>query len=139
MDDLSDYINGESPRHFIGKVCEEIQFQEFWRKGGCVESPNVAYLKFGGEWCRLYFDWSNIFWRPAQAAPTAYDAPELDSSYPVVDVAGTHGLRGRLLLAINMGLTPKGVQVALVFSGSISLIIVNEADVAKYTVSGQPA
>src|SRR4029077_6268974 len=84
-------INGEPPQ-LDGQRCDAILCQEYWHGGRLVEPANVAFLCFEGRWYRLYFDFGIVCWRDTEGGPEPYEAPEIDSDYPVVDVAKQRGL-----------------------------------------------
>jgi hypothetical protein len=125
-------INGEPPR-LDGKRCDAIRCQEYWHGGRLVEPVNVAFLCFEGRWHRLYFDFGVVFWRDADGGPKPYRAPEIDSDYPVIDVAEERGLRGVRLLGYRMEpLGVCGAKVTFEFANGARLAFRSVEDVTTY-------
>lgn len=127
-------INGDAPQ-LAGLLCDAILCVEYQHAGQLVEPANVVYLCFGGTWHRLYFDYGIIFWRPGECGPESYEAPELDSSYPVVDVAAERGLLGQRLSRYEMEPIKGGSRVCFVFEGGKSLAFSSVDDVTSYQAS----
>jgi hypothetical protein len=127
-------LNGDIPMHFIGHSCESLLCQEYWYEGAIVEASNVAFLKFNGEWQRLYFDWGIVFWRNETKAPESFDAEELSAQFPVSDVGLKYGLLGKRLSAINLRSVKGGSEVALSFECGTSIVFRNTNDVTTFFV-----
>jgi hypothetical protein len=124
-------VNGNAPQ-LAGLRCDAILAVEFWHAGQLVESANIAHLCFGGIWHRLYFDYGVIFWRPGEHRPESYEAPELGSSYPVVDVAAARGLLGVRLACYKMSPIAGGARVIFSFEGGQRLAFSSVDDVTSY-------
>lgn len=100
--------------------------------GQLVEASNVAYFCFDGAWHRLYFDYGIVFWRTDESEPQSYDAPEIDSSYRVVDVATPRGLLGTRLANYEMEPIEGGSRVAFSFENGHRLKFCSVNDITSY-------
>ncbi len=125
-------ISGVQPA-LEGLGCEALVAQQYWRDGLLDEQVNVAHLKFGGEWHRLYFDHGIVYWRRSEHAPEPFDAPELHADYPLLDIAAAESLLGRTLLAIETSAHAHGSQVVLAFSGAKSITFDCTGDRTSYS------
>ena len=122
-DDVS--ARGEQP-HGLGCVFE--------RHGDrLVEPASVVFLCFEERWYRLYFDGCIIYWRTATGEPEPFEAPELDSAYPVVDVAQERNLRGKRLVAYRMEPLGDGVKVTFAFENGSRLAFRDDGSRTTYT------
>jgi hypothetical protein len=130
MEPLS--VNGEPPR-LAGQRCDAILCQQYWHGGRLVEPANVVFLCFEGRWHRLYFDYGIVFWRIAEGEPQPFQAPEIDSAYPIVDVAEERGLRGARLLSYQMGPLSGGAQVTFAFENGARLAFRSVDDLTTYS------
>jgi hypothetical protein len=125
-------INGEPPQ-LEGLRCDAILCQEYWHGGVLVEPVNVTFLCFEGRWHRLYFDFGIVFWRDAEGGPEPFEAPEIDSDYPVVDVAAERGLRGVRLRGYRMEPWGAcGARVTFEFESGARLAFRSVEDVTTY-------
>ena len=120
MDPLE--VNGEQPR-IEGQHCEELLALEFWHAGELQESANQLYLKFAGQWHRLYFDYGIVFWRSNQEAPVDYYAEEIQSEFKLRDIGSCHSVRGTTLEEIRTAAVPGGSRVELRFQGGKSVAV----------------
>jgi len=127
-------VNGDAPQ-LAGLRCDAILCVEYWHGGQLVEPANTVYLCFGGVWHRLYFDYGIIFWRPDERGPGSYEAPELDSSYPVVDVAAERNLLGLRLSRYEMVPIDGGSRVTFAFEGGHRLAFSSIDDVTSYSAA----
>jgi hypothetical protein len=126
MEPLS--VNGEPPQ-LAGLRCDAILCVEYWHAGRLVEPCNVTYLCFEGAWHRLYFDYGIIFWRRDEGGPQPFDAPEMESTYPVVDLASKRGLAGACLSGYRMEPIERGSCVTFVFENGHRLAFSSVDDV----------
>jgi hypothetical protein len=55
-------VNG-TPPEMVGRVCEGFICEGYTCEGEAVASANVTFLKFGGVWFRLYFEFRLVFCR----------------------------------------------------------------------------
>jgi hypothetical protein len=125
-------INGEPPQ-LDGLRCDAILCQEHWHGGALVEPANVTFLCFEGRWHRLYFDFGIVFWRDTEGGPEPFEASEIDSNYPVVDVATERGLRGVKLRGYRMEPWGDcGAMVAFEFESGARLAFRSVEDVTPY-------
>ena len=125
-------INGEPPQ-LNGLRCDALLCRECWHGGHLVEPANVAFLCFDGRWHRLYFDLGVVFWRDAEGGPEPFEAPEVDSIYPVVDVAKARGLLGVKLLGYRMEPWGAcGAKVTFDFESGARLTFRSVEDVTTY-------
>jgi hypothetical protein len=125
-------VNGDPP-HLAGQRCNAVLCQQYWHRGELVEAANVVFLCFEGRWHRLYFDYAIVFWRTAESGPEPFQAPELESDYPVVDLAEERGLRGVRLLHYRMEpLGVSGAQVTFAFENGARLAFRCIDDVTSY-------
>ncbi|QDV32264.1 hypothetical protein [Tautonia plasticadhaerens] len=124
-------VNGDAPR-LTGLRCDAILCVEYRHAGRLVEPASTAHLCFDGGWHRLYFDFGIVFWRPEERGPQSFDAPELDSSYPVVDVAALRGLLGVRLSHYEMAPIEGGARVTLAFENGHHLTFSSVDDITSY-------
>jgi hypothetical protein len=125
-------VNGDPPA-LVGLPCEELLVSEYWHKGELVEPANVIYLRFGGRWHRLYFDWAIVFWRPHDVAPEAVPQGEDDFAYPLVDVGRRFGVRGVLLDGLMAAPIYGGSEVRFEFRNGMVLVFSSVADTTTYS------
>lgn len=124
-------VNGDAPQ-LAGLRCDGLRCIEYRHAGRLVDPANVVHLCFGGTWHRLYFDSGIIFWRPTDFGPESFEAPELDASYTVIDVAAARGLIGLLLSGYEMAPIEGGARVTFSFNGGQHLTFSNIGDVTSY-------
>ncbi|MCB9171988.1 MAG: hypothetical protein H6637_03610 [Ardenticatenales bacterium] len=89
-------LNGEPP-DLSGKICQGLYREEYWFEGDLIEPATILYLKFDGQWHRLYFDFGIIFWRLEDELPESFDVPEEGWSFKMIDVNRTIPVVGRCL------------------------------------------
>ena len=128
MNELS--INGEWPS-LENSVIEELIAQEFWSEGKCEDQVNVLYVKVSGNWVRLYFDYSIIFWRSGDNG--VHDEGADRSMYPLIDLGAQLGVVGNKITSCVGSLIDGGAQVKFKFSGGQSLTVqsINDATLIK--------
>lgn len=124
-------VNGDAPQ-LSGLRCDAILCVEYRHAGHLVEPASTTYLCFDGTWHRLSFDYGMIFWRRDEHAPESYEAPELDSAYPVVDVAAERGLLGLRLARYEMEPIDGGASVVFLFESGHRLAFSSVEDVTSY-------
>jgi hypothetical protein len=125
-------VNGEPPG-LDGQRCDAILCQQYWHCGRLVEPANVVSLCFEGRWHRLYFDYGIVFWRAGSGGPQPFQAAEIDSDYPVVDLAEERGLQGVRLLDYRMEpLDTCGAQVTFAFENGARLTFRCIEDLTTY-------
>lgn len=124
-------VNGEQPR-LEGLVCDEIQAVQFWHAGQLEEPVNVAHLKFGGTWFRLYFDHGIVFWRRGDGPQGDFDAPEVRAAFRLDDIGRRHDLIGLTLASVDPQPTRRGSRVVLTFHGGRVLTFFDEDDRTDY-------
>ena len=126
MSELS--INGEWPE-LENEEVEGLVAQEFWCDGECEDQANILYLRASGEWFRLYFDYSIIFWRPGD---NGFQNEDVDRSmYPLVDLGRDLGVVGSKILSCVGSLISGGAQVEFKFSNGQSLTVQSINDVTS--------
>ncbi len=126
-------INGEPPA-IARAVLEELRCQQYWYRGELAEEANVTFLQCNGVWHRLYFDCGIIFWREDVEAPTSFEAPEIEASYPIVDIGRQLLLTGQVLERYEMTTIPGGSQVEFLFANGRRFIVRNVDD--RTTLAG---
>jgi hypothetical protein len=120
-------VSGDPPQ-LAGQRCDAILCQQFWHGGRLVDPAHVTFLCFEGRWHRLYFDGGVVYWRTAEGEPEPFEAPELDSAYPVTDVAQEKNLRGVRLVAYRTEPLASGVQITFAFEGGSRLAFRDDGD-----------
>lgn len=55
------YINGEEPQ-LVGALCTGFVLLHFYKGHQITDKVNVAHLRLGEHWYRLYFECATIFW-----------------------------------------------------------------------------
>lgn len=136
MDPLE--INGDPPR-LAGLRCDAILCVEFWHAGSLVTPAAAVYLCFEGRWQQLSFDCGIIFWRAEQGAPQPFSAPEIEASYPVVDVGAQRQLIGVRLSEYQAEAIEGGARVTFTFDGGQRLTFSNIDDTTTYDVASLPS
>ena len=127
-------VNGNTPLQFIGYNCEALFCQEYWFEGTIVDTASVTFLKFGGKWCRLYFDYGIVFWRDETNAPESYYAEETHSQHLVSNLGLKYELLGKHLSAIELRPVLGGSEVTLSFECGALITFRNINDVTTFSV-----
>jgi hypothetical protein len=127
-------VNGNTPLQFIGYNCEALFCQEYWFEGTIVDTANVTFLKFGGKWCRLYFDYGIVFWRNEINAPKSFQDEKLRSQYLVSNIGLKYELLGKCLSAIELRPVIGGSEVTLSFECGALIAFQNINDVTTISV-----
>jgi hypothetical protein len=131
LDPLS--VNGEPPA-VVGLPCDEVLVSEYWHDGERVEPANVVYLRFGGRWHRLYFDYGIVFWRPQESAPEAVPPGGEGYAYPLVDLGRQAGVCGVVLDRLEAAPIAGGSEVRFAFRNGADLVFRSIADITTYHV-----
>jgi hypothetical protein len=121
-----------NPPELAGRRCEEILCQEYWHEGKLLEPVNAVFLKFGETWHRLCFDFGIVFWRSGNERPKGFSAPEFMANYPIVDLAGKHQVKGKILDCYVSSAIPEGSQVSFRFCSGEVLTFRNIGDLTDY-------
>lgn len=126
-------VNGDPPI-LSRKTCEGFVCEGYTFEGEPVASANVTYLKFAGEWYRLYFEHRMIFWRSYSHDPKPWEVSEEGWVCPHTDLAALAGFLGKRLTDYAMTDTPNGCKVRFLFENGAVVDIVEEDDIASYVV-----
>jgi hypothetical protein len=103
-------------------------------EGEPVASATVTYLKFGGIWHRLCFEFREIFWRQAAEEPAPWEVAEESWVYPHTDVGEIAGIVGRTLLEYEMIPTLGGSKVIFKFASGKNVVIEDKSDTTSYAI-----
>src|SRR5687767_9700820 len=92
------YLNGEEPP-LVGQRCTGFVLQHIYEGRQITDQVNVAYFHFSGQWYRLYFECSTIFWRTSEA-PEAAENSNLTSGLLLNDLSGMESVVGQTVQAV---------------------------------------
>ena len=109
------HINGEEPQ-LVGARCTGFVLQHCFENDRITDQVNVAHLRFGDQWYRLYFECGNIFWRASSAPERAQNA---DLAYGLLlnDLTCIEGIVGHTVEEVNYEASESGdVAVRVRFS-----------------------
>lgn len=120
-------VNGTPPK-IVGRACEGFICQAYTCNGEPVASAHATYLKFGGAWFRIYFEFRVVFWRPFEGEQKPWEA------YPHTDVGALAGVVGQPLASYEMLPTVQGSKVMFRFENGRCVEIEDKDDVASYAV-----
>ncbi|WP_434150214.1 hypothetical protein ACR2R6_01600 [Methylocaldum gracile subsp. desertum] len=126
-------VNG-TPPEMVGRACEGFICEGYTCEGESVSSANVTYLKFGGEWFRLYFEFRLVFWRSFEGEPKPWEVEAESWAYPHTDVGALAGIVGQPLASYEMLPTLEGSKVVFRFGNGRRVEIEDKHDVASYAV-----
>lgn len=125
-------VNGREPA-ILGEVCERMIAIEYSHAGKVIEPANVVFLRFSGQWHRLYFDYATVFWREDSDGPQGFTAEELDASFRTVDLGQAFGVQGLVLREIVYVPLANGAAIHLHFEDSKLVRFECENDVTRYS------
>jgi hypothetical protein len=126
-------VNG-TPPEAVGRVCEGFICEAYTFEDKLVASANVTYLKFGGVWFRLYFEFRLVFWRPFTGEPKPWEVKEESWAYTHTDVGALAGVLGQPLVSYAMLPTLQGSKVVFRFGNGRCVEIEDKDDAASYAV-----
>jgi hypothetical protein len=132
------HLNGDEPP-VVGHTCTGLVLQHFYENGQITNQVNVAYLKFGAAWCRLYFECGTVFWRQGDEPGQPQNA-SLSHGLLLNDLQDMNTIVGQRLEHISYsGTEPGDLVVRLSFSNGHTVQFVYSAatDTAQFEV--QPA
>jgi hypothetical protein len=131
---LADHINGTAPT-LAGRVCQAFVCQQFLADGRVEDEANVTFLRFDGEWFRLYFEPGLIFWRSGVPEPHPWDVPEEQWVYPHVDLGKAADVIGQTLTRYDMWPTNHSARVSFEFANGRRILIEHKNDRGHYVVA----
>lgn len=109
-------INGKEPT-IVGERCIGFALVQFYEGREIVDQVNVAYLRFGELWHRLYFETGTIFWRPS-SEPDAGQNTELTWGAVLNDLSAAPGIVGHVVESYSYSASVSGdVEVKFAFAG----------------------
>jgi hypothetical protein len=109
-------FNGTPPA-LIGQVCTGFAVQHFYAGFTLVDHANVVFLRFGGDWHRIYFETATVFWRSGDAPGSPINST-LDHGLLLNDLSELPGVVGHVLESITYAGTVQGdVTVEFTFGG----------------------
>ena len=109
------YINGEEPQ-LVGTLCTGFILLHFYKGHQITDKVNVAYLRLGEHWYRLYFECSTIFWRVSEN-PNPPTNQSLEYGLLLNDLSEIDGLVGHTIREVNYEGSKSGdVGVTVKFS-----------------------
>ena len=126
-------VNG-TPPEVLDRVCEGFICEGYTSEVELVASANVTYLKFGGLWFRLYFEFRLVFWRPSAEEYKPQEVQEESWAYPHTDVGAFAGIVGQPVVSFDMLPTRFGSKVVFRFANGRTVEIEDKDDVASYAV-----
>ena len=126
-------VNG-TPPEVVGRACEGFICEAYTFESKLVASANVTYLKFGGVWFRLYFEFRLIFWRPFIGEPKPWEIKEKLLAYTHTDVAALAGVLGQTLVSYEMLPTLQGSKVVFCFGNGRRIEVEDKDDATSYAV-----
>jgi hypothetical protein len=107
-------INGEEPQ-LAGTRCTGFYLQHFYEGPQVTDQVNVAYLRFDGQWYRLYFECATIFWRRSEE-PEVPENSELAYGLLLNNMSGMASVVGQEFESLAYSASESGdVQVRLSF------------------------
>ena len=123
--------NGTPPL-LAGKKCEAFVCEGFRFEGEIEETACVTYVKFDGDWTRLYFEPGVIFWRSDSPMSTQFSDAEHTAAFPNTDVGLFAGVIGQELLDYTIRPTENGCQVSFVFANGRYIEITCDGEFTNY-------
>lgn len=93
------YINGEEPQ-LVGALCTGFALHHFYEGHQITDQVNVAHLRVGDHWYRLYFECATIFW-DASGTPETPQNHDLGSGLLLNDLSGIDGVVGHTIQEFN--------------------------------------
>jgi hypothetical protein len=123
------------PPELIGQLGEGFLCEGFVCAGEPHGTANVTFLKFGGIWHRLYFDFPVVFWRTQEEEPKPWEIADEGFVYPHTDVGREAGVLGQALTASEIRATHQRIQVLFCFQNGHQVILEDINDTASYCVS----
>lgn len=132
MDVAQVEMNGREPE-IVGQACERMVAIEYSHAGELVDPANVVFLRFSGQWYRLYIDFATVFWREDSDGPQGFTAEELDASYRAVDLGPVFGVQDVVLGEVVYVPLRDGAAVHLRFNNGKLVRFECENDVTRYS------
>ncbi|WP_299428080.1 hypothetical protein [uncultured Meiothermus sp.] len=106
---------GEEPL-LVGQRCTGFVLQHFYQGQQITDQVNVAYLRFGEQWYRLYFECATIFWRASEPPEVAENA-DLTHGLLLNDLSGMESVVGQTVQAVAYEGSESGdVRATLTFA-----------------------
>lgn len=114
------YLNGEEPQ-LVGQRCTGFVLQHFYEGQQITDQVNVAYLRFAGQWYRLYFECATIFWRVSEP-PEKTENSGLAYGLLLNDLSGMESVVGQTVQAVAYSASQSGdVRATIAFANGKSL------------------
>lgn len=114
-------INGEEPR-IVGETCTGFVLLQFCEGVEISNQVNVAYLKFGAQWHRLYFECGTVFWRASREAPGAPVNSTLEYGLVMNDLSEMSSVVGQVAESVGYSANEAGdVAVRLCFTSGTAI------------------
>lgn len=107
-------INGDEP-NILGRKCEGFVLSQIQESLRITDPANVVYLKFTGDWFRLYFDGDTIFWRKDEEISLDPVNSNIDCCTTILNLNEMDGVVGFTLESIDYNSSEVGVSVKLIF------------------------
>jgi hypothetical protein len=134
-------INGEEPR-LEGETRTGFVLMHFCEGVEISNQVNVAYLKFGAQWHRLYFECGTVFWRASREAPGAPVNSTLEYGLVMNDLSEMSSVVGQVVESVSYSANEAGdVDVRLRFASGTAITFnysaaSDSARVAAYPFTG---
>lgn len=127
-------INGEIPE-VVGHPCTGLVLLQVWEGRTLTDQVNVAYLRFGELWFRLYFEPGTIFWRQTEA-PEQPENSALSQGLVLNNLSGLEAMTGQTVVGIDhFGTGAQDVHVEIRLDNRKKLMFVYAAETDCATLS----
>lgn len=114
-------INGNEP-HLVGQACTGFVLLHFYDGVAISDQVNVAHLKFGEQWHRLYFECGTVFWRESQEEPGMPLNSTLEYGQVLNDLSEMSSVAGQVVSSITYSASEAGdVEVRISFASGTAL------------------
>ena len=122
----------------MGALCTGFVLLHFFEGHQITDEVNVAHLRLGEQWDRLYFECATIFWR-ASDNPETPQNDNLAHGLLLNDLSGIDGVVGHTIREVNYEASPSGdVEVTVRFSSGKQLTFKYSCEADATQLFSQP-
>ena len=117
-------------------TCEAFICQQYWYAGALAADVNVLFLKIvDGAWYRFFFDYGVIFCKQVDAPDIWQTSPQDEHHYPHIDIGRRYDLNDRTILAFQIINQEPFPMLAIQFSSSITVHVIDEGEQMRLSIS----
>lgn len=118
-----------------GAICEGFVCQHLLMDDEPPATADITYLKFGGTWYRLYFEFQSVFWRTFKEQLLPWEDDETSTAY--ANVGKRLGIDGQCLVSYRTNVTATGSEVTFTFADGLVVVIRDSDDRTFFEVAGR--